>query len=88
MAAPSSSHGANTATVGNAAAGAASFPGASAAAAAAPVYTWKDIRAYCAKHKQDNTLNNYALKYYRYSFENPPGVPSVPGTDLDLTKDT
>ena len=81
---------ANIATVGNAAAGAASFPGATAAAAAAPVYTWEDIRAYCRKHQQDNTLNNFALKYFRYSFEDHPGVSknAMLGTDFDLREDT
>ena len=75
-----------------AAADAATGSGASAAAAAAPVHEWKDIRAYCKKHPQKSVMNNYAHKYLRWSFEDPFGVPCIPGggriLNFDLTRDT
>ena len=60
-----------------AAAGAATSPPARAAAAAAKAYEWADIRAYCAKHKQANVMNNQALKYFRWAGEDPAGVPTA-----------
>ena len=69
----------------NAAAAAAPSP---APAAAATVIEWADILAYCKEHQQSNAMNNYALKYYRWSYEDPAGVPSIPGegVEFDLTQ--
>ena len=74
----------------NAPADAATVSGASAAADAAPIHEWRDIYKYCKGHSQRNVMNNYALKYFRWSYEDPAGVPSIPGEGriFDLTQDT
>ena len=68
---------------------AATTSAAPAAAGAACVVEWADIWKYCAEHQQANVMNNYALKYYRWSYEDPAGVPSIPGegVEFDLSID-
>ena len=88
-------NGADSPMDGHAAADAAAVSGASAAAATAPVYEWRDITCYCKNHPQKRDMNDYALKYYRWCFEDPAGVPCIRGCgvsyrymDFDLSLDT
>ena len=88
-------NGADSPMDGHAAADAAAVSGASAAAATAPVYEWRDITCYCKKHPQKRDMNDYALKYFRWCFEDPAGVPCIRGCgvsyrymDFDLSLDT
>ena len=63
-------------------------PGPAAAAAATGfVVQWEDIWEYCRVHRQPNVRNNDALKYFRWAYEDPVGVPSNPGVAFDLSID-
>ena len=77
-----------TAQTTPAAAAAAPPAGPSAAVGTAKVFEWKDIWEYCKQNKQPNSMNNMALKYYRWCYEDPAGEPTERRVELDLQYDT